>query len=255
MAPAAPNASAASGTQGQPPLRIHYDRVAIALLGCLSILTVVVGGILALSGVFSGLVPMAGLVLGVASFASLRALAVRDRRAKLLARMESTRRLAMEQRTVPAPRTVQKQQAVFDAQPDSNKRPPRLTVEELRAEALRVAARGAAVQRPEGWTPTEVPLPQYVVANAVKRPAPEPLALEAGPTPSNGSSLRAQEAGQRLAEALGAATADSAADSAAGTAATETASTEASAAKARLERASLSGDRMNLDDVMQRRRA
>jgi hypothetical protein len=247
MAPAAPNASAASDTQGQPPLRIYYDRVAIALLGCLSVITLVIGGILAMAGLFSGLVPMAGLLLGVASFAALRALAVRDRRAKLLARMESTRRLAMEPKAEPVQPSVKKQQDVFDAQPDSNKRPPRLTVEELRAEALRIATNGAAVQRPEGWKPTEVPLPQYVVANAVKRPAPEALEAEAEKKPSTKTSLRAQEAGQRLAEAVE--TAENPLDD------KSTASIDAAAAKARLERASRTGDRMNLDDAIQRRRA
>ncbi|MFF5791511.1 hypothetical protein ACFY5D_05640 [Paeniglutamicibacter sp. NPDC012692] len=247
MAPAAPNASAASGTQGQAPLRIHYDRVAIALLGCLSVIAVVIGGILAMAGLFSGFVPMAGLLLGVASFAGLRALAVRDRRAKLLTRMESTRRLAMEPKAEPVQQAVKKQQAVFDAQPDSNKQPPRLTVEELRAEALRIANNGAAVQRPEGWKPTEVPLPQYVVANAVKRPAPEALEVEPEKKPSAKTSLRAQEAGQRLAESVEAA--ESPVDD------SSTASIDAAAAKVRLERASRTGDRMNLDDVMQRRRA
>ncbi|GAA1498175.1 hypothetical protein [Paeniglutamicibacter kerguelensis] len=247
MAPAAPNASAASGTEGQAPLRIHYDRVAIALLGCLSVVALVIGGILALAGVFSGWVPMAGLLLGVASFSALRTLAVRARRAKLLARMESTRQLAMEPKAEPVQATVKKQRDVFDAQPDSNKRPPRLTVEELRAEALRIANNGAAVQRPEGWKPTEVPLPQYVVANAVKRPAPEALEVEAERKPSTKTSLRAQEAGQRLTEAVE--TVENPVDD------KSAATIEAAAAKARLERASRTGDRMNLDDVMQRRRA
>lgn len=254
MAPAAPNASAASGTQGQAPLRIHYDRLAIALLGCLSIVMLVIGGILAMAGLFSGWVPMLGLLFGVASFSGLRALAVRDRRAKLLARMDSTRRLAMEPKAETVQPAVKKpQQTVFDAQPDSNKRPPRLTVQELRAEALRIATNGAAVQRPEGWKPTEVPLPQYVVANAVKRPAPEVLEPEADKKPSTNASLRAQEAGQRLAEAVGFAESVESVDHPVDD--KSTASIDPAAAKARLERVSRTGDRMNLDDVMQRRRA
>lgn len=201
MAPVASNASVASPSTGQRPLRIFYDRVAIALLGCLSVLALPIGGVLALAGVFSGWVPLVALLLAFASFSALRGLAVRDRRAKLLARLETTRTRAMETGRAPSPEPARKTAVVFDAQPNSNKRAPRLTVEELRAEALRIAHKGAALQRPEGWEPTEVPLPQYVVANTVQRPAPAPLQAAAELKASSTATLRAQEAAARLAEA------------------------------------------------------
>lgn len=276
MVPAAPKASAVSGPQGQAPLRVYYDRVAIALLGCLSILALVVGGILALAGVLTGWVPLIGLLVGIGSFASLRALAVRGRRAKLLARMEATRKLAMETTVEPVIQAPRKQTPVFDAQPDSNKRAPRLTVQELRAEALRIAAKGSPVQRPEGWAPTEVPLPQYVMANAAPRPAPEALVPAAEPKASTNATLRAQEASKQLAKEIQAASesAKQASSSAQPesvekstgekpaasievieTVEADSAMSEAAAAKARAERASRDGSRINLDDVMQRRRA
>lgn len=282
MVPAAPQASAVSGPQGQAPLRVYYDRVAIALLGCLSILALVVGGILALAGVLTGWVPLIGLLVGVGSFASLRTLAVRGRRAKLLARMEATRKLAMETTVEPVFQAPRKQTPVFDAQPDSNKRAPRLTVQELRAEALRIAAKGSPVQRPEGWAPTEVPLPQYVVANAAPRPAPEALVPAVEPKASSSATLRAQEASKQLAREIQAASESAKQESSSvqqvspampesvekstgekstapveviETVEADSAVSEATAAKARAERASRAGSRINLDDVMQRRRA
>ncbi|WP_411731005.1 hypothetical protein [Paeniglutamicibacter sp.] len=281
MAPVASNASVASSPTEQPPLRIFYDRLAVALLGCLSALALPIGGVLALAGVFSGWVPLIALALALASFSTLRGLAVRDRRSKLLARLESTRTRAMENVRTPRPEPVKKSAVVFDAQPNSNKRAPRLTVQELRAEALRIAHKGSAVQRPEGWEPTEIPLPQYVLANAAQRPAPAPLQASAELKASTGATLRSQEAAARLAEAVGtqgdgttvvqtiAATpappAIPAAPPAETTASTQApitgksdpvvppAAAEANAARA--PRAEASTDRINLDDVMQRRRA
>ncbi|MFL4473832.1 hypothetical protein ACIPVK_07540 [Paeniglutamicibacter sp. MACA_103] len=276
MAPVASNASVESSSTGQPPLRIFYDRLAVALLGCLAVLALPIGGVLALAGVFSGWVPLVALALAIASFSTLRGLAVRDRRSKLLKRLETTRTLAMETGRTPSPEPVRKTAVVFDAQPDSNKRAPRLTVQELRAEALRIAHKGAAVQRPEGWEPTQVPLPQYVVANAAQRPAPAPLQASAELKASTGASLRSQEAAARLAEAAGAEGTGAAQDISAlpaiplapaaeapsiapapvaGKSAPVLKPATAEAPVARPPRAEAAGDRINLDDVMQRRRA
>lgn len=262
MAPAAPKASVASSAKAQAPLRIYYDRLAIALVGCLSILTLLIGGVLALAGVFSGWVPLIGLLLGVGSFASLRVIAVRARRAKLLARMETTRKRAMETIAEPVAQATKKQTAVFDAQPNSNKRAPNLTVEELRAEALRIAANGSPIQRPAGWEPTEVPLPQYVVKNAVKRPAPEAIEPAEVLKASTNATLRAQEASKQLAKAVEAA-AESSSESIetlvgttpAPTTDADTTASGSSSVKAKSDRSARDDARMNLDDVMQRRRA
>lgn len=296
MAQLAPHASVASNSIPQAPLRIFYDRLAVAVLGCLAVLAFLIGGPLAMAGVFSGVIPLVGLLLSLASFSTLRALAVRDRRAKLLARMAKTRELAMEVRTTEHVEPRKKQAVVFDAQPNSNKQAPRLTVQELRAEALRIANNGAALQRPEGWELIEVPLPQYVVANAAaltKRPSPAPLQPAAAPKASSNASLRSQEAAARLAEALGTTEVDAAlpkitpapdvpaavpatassidsepASSAAPaviTAAGTTSPATSAAAEqgpeteaantARAPRTDSAADRINLDDVMQRRRA
>lgn len=282
MAPVASHASAASQPAAQAPLRIFYDRLAVALLGCLAVPTLLIGGVLALVSVVSGWVPLVALLVGLASFSTLRGLAVRDRRRKLLARLDATRTRAMETGRTPVNEPVKKTAEVFDAQPNSNKRAPRLTVQELRAEALRIAHKGAAVQRPEGWEPTEVPLPQYVVANTAKRQAPSPLQAAEAPKASSNATLRAQEAAARLAEAAG--TADASADSSIATLpvvpatpatpvvpeaeaapAPSAGSAPSTAAKSAAEPPAANGprtprtekaaDRINLDDVMQRRRA
>lgn len=258
MAPAAPKASVASSAKAQAPLRIYYDRLAIALVGCLSMLTLLIGGVLALAGVFSGWVPFIGLLLGVGSFASLRVIAVRARRAKLLARMETTRIRAMETIAEPVAQATKKQTAVFDAQPNSNKRAPNLTVEELRAEALRIAANGSPIQAPAGWELTEVPLPQYVVKNAVKRTAPEALEPAEVLKASTNATLRAQEASKQLAKAVEAAA--ESIETLASTTPTSTTEADSTAvdqasAKTKSERGARDETRMNLDDVMQRRRA
>lgn len=278
MAPVASNASVASNSTEQPPLRIFYDRLAVALVGSLAVLTLPIGGVLALAGVFSGWVPLVALALAIASFSTLRGLAVRDRRGKLLARLETTRTRAMETGRAPHPEPVKKSAAVFDAQPDSNKRAPRLTVQDLRAEALRIAHKGAAVQRPEGWEPKQIPLPQYVVANAAQRPAPAPLPASAELKASTNATLRSQEAAARLAESVGTAAQDVATlpavpeapvapvvpvAHAASAAPAPVAGTDDHVAKpvaaeanaARAARTGAAGDRINLDDVMQRRRA
>ena len=253
MAPVASNASVASQAAKQAPLRIFYDRLAVALLGCLAVLTLVIGGVLALAGVFSGWVPLVALFLAMASFSTLRGLAVRDRRKKLLARMHTTHTRAMEVPRIPVAETPRRTAEVFDAQPDSNKRAPSLTVQELRAEALRIAEKGAALTRPEGWELTEVPLPQYVVANAAKRQAPEPLEAAAEVKASTNASLRSQEAAARLAGATGTAIESIASTPVAS--AEEKPADKVAAAESGKPRPEASADRINLDDVMQRRRA
>lgn len=229
MGIAATPASAAREHVRPAPLRIRHGRLAVAVLGVLSILTVLVGIVLAPLGVFSGWVPVLGLLAMGGCFATLRSLAVGDRRRKMMARLEAARRDAFTAAPVATTPEPKRDAEVFDDQPGSGKRPPMLTVEELRAEARRVAERGIAVQRPAGWEPVQVPLPQYVKANMATRPAPEALPEAEPKVAKNNVSLRQQE---REAEVITAGEA------------------ELPAAKS-----TTASERINLDDVMQRRRA
>ncbi|GAA4376867.1 hypothetical protein [Paeniglutamicibacter cryotolerans] len=229
MGIAATPASAAREHVRPAPLRIRHGRLAVAVLGVFSILTVLVGLVLAPLGVFSGWVPVLGLLALGGCFATLRSLAVGDRRRKMLARLEAARREAFTSAPVASAAEPKREAEVFDAQPGSGKRPPMLTVEELRAEARRVAERGIAVQRPAGWEPVQVPLPQYVKANMAARPAPEALPEAEMKIPKNNVSLRQQE---RAAEVI-----------------------TAGESELPVVKTPIVPVRINLDDVMQRRRA
>ncbi|WP_341393438.1 hypothetical protein [Arthrobacter sp. G119Y2] len=256
-----------------PEFRIHYGRTALALAGALALAAVVIGLPLAVFGAASWWIPVGALAVAAAATASLRTLAVRDRRRKVDAAFRAAMSAARPASPVfaasspaasrPAasvdgapvdgapearagePVRHYRETALFDAQspagsgtsaaPDApsaasvttapgaaDRRP---TAEELRTAALEVAAKTAPAGPPKTsttpWEPVEVPKPVYVEAPVAQRPAPEPLVLPEPPKPAARTSLRAP-----------------AADS------TDTAGT-----------ATPSTGKINLDDVLQRRRA
>ncbi|MCC9203731.1 hypothetical protein [Arthrobacter sp. zg-Y769] len=201
-------------SQGQPAVRpvqpapafhIRTGRTALAATGVLAILAVVVGTVLAAFTSVSWLLPAAGLAAIAAVVAMLRSLAVRDRRLRVEKafraamgpepRYVSDRTAAALPEEAPAPEAPdaepQPETVLFDresaAVPDQSVAvagavPARAPVDELRTEALNVAA--AAVQPPPRpsttpWQPVELPKPVYVDAPKAERPAPEPIALEA----------------------------------------------------------------------------
>jgi hypothetical protein len=180
-------AAAASGRAGGPaPLKIRYGRTALALLGAVSLLTLAVGGVLALFGAVSASVPGFALLTVAAVVVVLRTLALRDRRHRAQARVARAFEEAMSpsfrEERPPAPR---RETVLFDAAEGSTAAagptvPPALTPEMLRAEAMKVAAEAEAARRPEPgtgapWQPVEVPKPTYTQSAKVERPAPEPL--------------------------------------------------------------------------------
>lgn len=248
---------------GQPQLRIRYGRTALALAGALALAAVVIGLPLAAFGVASWWIPGGALALTAAAVASLRGLAVGDRRrrvdAAFRAAMSAAPRPAPrpEAPSAPAPEPVRhyRETPLFDAQstpgteksavpnaadasasvttaPGSPDRRP--TAAELRSAALDVAAK-AAPAAPAGppktsttpWEPVAVPKPIYVEAPIAQRPAPEPLAVPETPKPASRTPLRAPAA-------------------AASPAAESSGSPDAAAP---------STGKINLDDVLQRRRA
>ena len=254
-----------------PEFRIHYGRTALALAGALALAAVVIGFPLAVFGAASWWIPVGALVVAAAATVSLRTLAVRDRRRKVdaafRAAMSAARPAspgfaasspaasspAASRPAAPVDRAPvdgapearagepvrhYRETALFDAQspagsgtsaasvttaPGAADRRP--TAEELRTAALEVAAKTAPAGPPKTsttpWEPVEVPKPVYVEAPVAQRPAPEPLVLPEPPKPAARTSLRAP-----------------AADS------TDTAGT-----------ATPSTGKINLDDVLQRRRA
>ncbi|WP_229780218.1 hypothetical protein [Arthrobacter sp. BL-252-APC-1A] len=193
-------AGQATPANASRPLQVRYGRLTLAVLGLLFILTFLAGGTVALFGPLSGWIP-AGAALGtVAVFASLRSLAVRDLRAR---RARQAAAAAGRKDSVPpaapAPHNPRADK-VFDAvgedaarkaaspaaaEPTRPEAPqpkpvPRLTAQELRAAALAEAAKSAEAS---SWQPVAVPKPTYVDAPVAQRPAPAPLAAPASPRP------------------------------------------------------------------------
>lgn len=262
-------------------LKIRYGRTALALLGMLALLTLVIGGGLALLGLASGLIPAAAAIIFVASLALLRSLAVRDRKRKV----EAAFRAAMGSSSAPvrgtgagsapvrgtapaAGRPVVGRAAVavfnsadFDAadaakqSQEATARIP-LTATELRRAALEVAARGAAdaevahtrtVAEPEPWQPVEVPKPAYVQAPRADRPAPAPLELPAAPKAAAKASIKVTEAAAAASTVSAGTVQVSASPS--------VTSTEGTVAAVVPDKTKPVHGLSNLDDVLQRRRA
>ncbi len=198
-----PSLRTGSGTASRPgALRIKWDRAGIFLGGCAALLAALVTAVLApLSAAVSWPWPVFLLLLGLGSVLALRYLAVQDRashRAARPARTDTTAdphaprqdvalfdnehavaeeareqsRQAAEALDLPA----QHEQPQADAPAPA---PAAFTVEELRAEALKVARESGAAART--WEPVPVPRPTYADAPVVPRPEPEPLPVPEQP--------------------------------------------------------------------------
>jgi hypothetical protein len=189
--------SAAREQRAPAPLNIRYGRTALALVGAGALLTFVIGGGLALFGVVSGSVPGVALLALAAVVLMLRGLVRRDRRRRAAARVNRAFAEAMNPPVHHLSPLPQRETVLFDAaaeadaaaasrsekqEPVAAPEPRRLTPEELRAEALKVAAeaesKSAANSAPGSgptWQPVEVPKPTYVASAKAERPAPAPL--------------------------------------------------------------------------------
>ena len=191
---------AQSAAASAAPLRIRYDRLVLASLGLVLLVSILVGGVAALLGMVSGWLPGAAAIGAFAVFAALRNLAIRDRRARRARHAAAAAARQIPQPVAAAPvRSNPRADIVFDAStssaPDSGatltpaappapsstpvpKPLPRLTAGELRAAALAEAAKSAEAS---SWEPVAVPKPTYVDAPMAPRPAPKPLAVPASP--------------------------------------------------------------------------
>ncbi|EMY35462.1 hypothetical protein D477_004077 [Arthrobacter crystallopoietes BAB-32] len=189
------------------------------------------GGVLAMFGAVSGSVPGYALLTVAAAVVILRSLARRDRRRRAAERVERAFEAAMgphipEVRTaVPRRETVLFNAAEAVEEPAA---PTPLTAEELRAAALKVAAEAEAARPAEPqtgapWQPVEVPKPTYTQSAKVERPAPQPLPAPEEKKPTVKTPIKQAAAAPKV----------------------------ELPASSREDRAG----RINLDDVLQRRRA
>ncbi|MFI7481783.1 hypothetical protein ACH9EU_05130 [Kocuria sp. M1R5S2] len=199
--------SADSGTGHRSgSLRIRWDRAGVFLAGCAAVLAALVTAVLApLTAAVTWPWPVFLLLLGAGSVLALRYLAVHEHAARRAAR------------PAPAedPHAPRADVALFDnehglapvpaegpddahldlpAGEDVPAAPPSFTVEELRAEALRVAQESSAAART--WEPVPVPRPTYAEAPVVHRPEPEPLTVPEQPAARSTNLKDAVRAGE-----------------------------------------------------------
>ncbi|TPV26990.1 hypothetical protein FJV46_03960 [Arthrobacter agilis] len=237
----------------------RWGRIGVALVGALALIALPVTLVLAALGIVPFLVPAVSAVVAAACIAVLRALAIRSRRARVdRAFLEAM--APVQAATTPEPVAAQpvlpaaprRPTALFDAE-ETPERP--LTAMELRTAALAVANGASAldVRVPQaatvpgsgtaGWEPVEVPRPTYVDAAKAERQAPAPLDLPVAPRPVSKTPIKASEAAARAAVVPGDGS------SLTGDALTGSAVSGGSTGDEASARA------INLDDVLQRRRA
>ncbi|WP_269937479.1 hypothetical protein [Arthrobacter sp. HY1533] len=260
-----PGPSTAVPSAAEYPLRIRWGRTSMALVGLLALLVAGISGALSVFSLASAGVAWTSLAIFAAVVGGLRVLAIRDQSARRAARL-AARTTAQQAATVSqAPAVEPRETELFDraegAEPAPVQKP--LTAGELRAAAMRVAAKGTADAKlahtqtlgeseleAETWEPVEVPVPNYVKA-AKALSLEKPLNLPAAPK-SAGTSIKADQAG------IGVATGREGVAAVPDVEGLEGAAAVAKAPAAKLavpasERGSYALN--NLDDVLQRRRA
>ncbi|WP_207343585.1 hypothetical protein [Arthrobacter sp. E3] len=197
-----PGPSTAVPPAVEKPLKIRWGRTFLALAGLLALLAAGISGALNVFSLGSAAVSWTGLVVFVAVIFALRTLAVRDQTARRAARRAASTTsiapLAVSQATALEHRETELFDGAEGAPPAAVQKP--LTAAELRAAALRVAAKGTADAKladtetlADTWVPVEVPVPGYVTA-ARALGLEKPLNLPKAPT-STGASIKADQAG------------------------------------------------------------
>ncbi len=215
----------------QPALKIRYGRTALALVGAAAVCAAVGLAIASVVGAVSGFTPLFALAVAMGSVAILRTLAVRDRRTRMNAAFRDAMYAPPLPREAPVATRPDEPTQLFDAEVAEADRKPTdaqpLSAAELRVVALEVAAAAGDIVPAAGatWDPVAVPTPVYVQAPKAARPAPEPLELPETPK-AEGKATMKQAASEHRASA------QSVADDPQPTT-----------------------GRINLDDVLQRRRA
>lgn len=212
----------------QPALKIRYGRTALALVGACAVFAAAGLAIASLFGAVSGFASLIALVFAVVSVAILRVLAVRGRRARVNAAFRDAMYTSPEQQEAPAPALPDKPTKLFDAEDGREEaKVQELSAAELRRVALEVAAAAGDVAPASGatWEPVAVPPPVYVRAPKAERPAPEPLRLPESPKAEAKASMK------------------------------QAASDHRAPAQSVAEDPRPTTGRINLDDVLQRRRA
>lgn len=212
--------SGSSAARRPGTLRIKRDRAGILLAGCAALLAALLTAVVApFSAAVSWPWPVFLLLLGVGSVLALRYLAVQDRAARRSSRpvpvpavdphapredvalFDNEDVVTQEAEEVEEVDEVHERPGVaaqdldLPAEHEQPRAPAAFTVEELRAEALRVARESAGAAG-RTWEPVPVPRPTYAEAPVVQRPAPEPLPVPEQPASRSGSLKDAVRTGE-----------------------------------------------------------
>ena len=178
-------------------IRVKWDRTIIALVALLALVTALVTGVAALFGAGTGLAAAISALVAVAGVASLRALALRDRKRRRDATIEQAFTEAVNPgRPTPGPDgpSGRGSSTVFDAASGRSEGP------QAESEAP-APAPSAGTERPAG-TETErtpsadtavrasVPRPTYLDAPEAERPIPAPLVRPEVPAYQPGTKLK-----------------------------------------------------------------
>jgi hypothetical protein len=190
------------------PLNIRWGRTFFALAGLIALLTAGISGALSVFNLGSAGLAWTSLAVFAAVIVVLRASAIRDQAARRSARLAASSTAYTASESSDANAVELKETALFDRAEGADPAPVQkpLTAEELRAAAMRVAAKGTADAKiahtqtiaegeleTETWEPVEVPVPGYVTANRALT-LEKPLVLPEAPK-SAGTSIRADQAG------------------------------------------------------------
>ncbi len=159
------------------------------------------------------LVPLVLAAVTVAAVGTLRALAIRSRRARVdrafAEAMAPAQFVEPQPVAPPLPVRPQRPTVLFDAEETA---PRQVSPMELRTAALSNAHGSSVVDvradisahtgpaRSTGWAPVEVPRPTYVASPKAERQAPAPLDLPEAPKAQTRTPIKAAEAAARRAE-------------------------------------------------------
>lgn len=199
-------------------LRIRWDRTIIFLAGAMLLLTALITGLMAPFTAVSWAVPAMMTLLGLGCIGGLRYLAVEERREPTVARHrapvitqpseqklfdnEDEARQKQQHRERRATAALDLPEGEDRPQEETAPREPVYTVDELRAEALKVARSSAPSFRKDTWQPVPVPKPMYTQAAVVQPREPEPLPVPQRPAARSSTLRDAVEAGSTDSAAL-----------------------------------------------------
>ena len=218
--PATEPSTAASARRPMAGLHIRWDRTLIFLAGAMLLLTALITGVMAPFTAVTWAVPTVLTLLGIGCVAGLRYLAVEEqnvRRArgsvsapveqpeqKLFDNEDENRQEEqVRERRAMAALDLPEQVEQSEQQVTAKTHEPAYTVDELRAEALKVAR--STAPKFEGkatWQPVPVPKPLYTQAPVVPPREPEPLQVPQRPAAKSTTLKDAAEAGARESAAL-----------------------------------------------------